>query len=296
MSRRPSWSMGLVLLAAASCSRRPPPPPVPPLPADEILHEKALALQREDRFGEAERTWGDLLSRYPETPRAAEALFWLGFDQARAGKPREALASLGRLAARFPTGPLTGAALLKASQIHRAGGSETDLAHAREDLEQVLARFPESTLAPEARVGLAQICEEALRLEPAIGFYDALAQEAHLPEAGRIAARNEAGRLRGLHAAGPSDAALLTRSNRRLRWGRPQEAREDLEKILARHPSGPLFEEAAYATGLCLALSDRPGDAAERFTPLAETASDAEIREAARHALDRLRRITTKAQ
>lgn len=272
MIRRAAWGLAAAAALLAGCMR-PQETIEPPPPADRTLHRRAVELQREDLFAEAAEVWRDLLDRFPETPYAPEALFWLAFDQAAAGMPREALATLGRLAARFPNGPMTDAGLLAAAGIHLAGGSDGDIANARSELEALLARFPGSPFAPEARLGLALVAEGEGRIDEARTLYADMAREASLAAEDRAALDARAARLEALSSLSEPDAERLFAASFRLVRGFPSDALPGLEGLAARRTTDALGREAAYAAGLAAALL---GDArAEAFLGRASAAADA---------------------
>ncbi len=281
-------SFSLVLFLAVSCTTRRPPPAAPVPPPDLLLYRQALALQKEGRLAEAGTAWEDLLARYPETPRAADALFWLAFDQEAAAHPREALATLGKLVARFPTGPLTPAALLKASQIHWLCGAEPNLAHARQELEEITARFPQNPLALEARLGLARRFEEEGRVEEALSLYASLESDAGLSAEDREPLARWRSRLSRFHEANAELAARLSRAQGHLLKGFPSEALAEFEHLLAGSPPPGIAEEAVYHAGLALALLGRYEASAKHFEMLSKSAADADLKESALHNLERL--------
>lgn len=290
MSRRLDVVVVLAIalpVSFGSCTRGPRETASPLLPEDQGLYSQAIELQRNDFASDAETVWKDLLSRFPETPRAPEALFWLGLDQAIRGDSREALATFGRLVARFPNGPFADAALLGAAGVHLAAGSDGDVAHARSELELLIARFPKSAFAPEARAGLARIAEGGKRIDAALALYGELSGDPSLAEPDRAALAVRTARITELMSVSEDDAALFLEAEFRLVRGQPAEALRQLEGVAERHPEGPLGAETAYAAGLATALLDQPGRAAE-FLARASGAPDASIREDAARARARL--------
>ncbi len=280
----PATALALVAIAPlGSCSRGRPETAPPPAPEDQGLYGQAIELQRNDFIGEAEAVWRALLARFPETPRAPEALFWLGLDQRSRGDAREALATFGRLVARFPNGPFADAALSGAAGIHLAAGSDRDVAHAREELELLVARFPGSPFAPEARIGLARIAEGDGRLDAAVALYDGILRDPATPERDRTGIAGRIARIDGMRAVSPDDAARILAAEFRLVRGQPAEALKALEGIAARRTGSVLEAEAAYAEGLARALLGERAPAEALFARAAG-AADPSLRADAGHA------------
>lgn len=253
-----------------------PPPPAP----DLLLFREAMAFQREGGCAQALAVLDRLVTTYPESPQIEAALFWLGFDQAETGDARKALASLGKLVSRAPNGPYADDALLKAYQIHVRGGTDADLAHALEDLEELLKRFPESPLGPDARLGLAHVLEGQGRIGEALAAYDALLSKAP-PGADLTELKGWAEALRRELASQPRALEALLRGRHLLLRGQWKSALRTLEASLDAGARGWVRETALYYAGLAQAHALDWKGARDRFASLAESAQDPGVREGA---------------
>ncbi len=118
--------------------------------------EKATALLRQ------------VVTQFPKTRSAEEALIALGNGQYGAGKMDEALASFGQYLTTFPRGRFTMEAGLGKAYALEAKG---DFQGASQTLSQTLDRDKEDPLAGEAYVSLARLYEEMKKSDDAMRVY-----------------------------------------------------------------------------------------------------------------------------
>lgn len=127
-----------------------------PLPAPEAsantgernAYRAAFDLLKERRYEEAIAAFKDLLRRYPQGSFAADARFWLAETYYVTRDYAAALDHYDQLIARYPNSERLPSAMLKVGYIHYQEGRRGE---ARAVLEEVSARYPETTEANLAR-------------------------------------------------------------------------------------------------------------------------------------------------
>jgi predicted Zn-dependent protease len=89
----------------------------------------------------------------------------------------------------------------------------------------------------------------------------------------------------------PDAAELYAQAEAAMGRGRPAEARERLERLLARHPRHRLAEPARYELAQMALEAGHPGAAASQLDALLATALDPALEEPARHLRCRVERV-----
>jgi tol-pal system protein YbgF len=110
-------------------------------------YRDALELERKQHHHRAIEAFTGFLVRYPDHPRADNALFWMGEAYLGSGDDARALEQFEAVLARFPDGNKAPDALLKIAQVQKKRG---DRGKAREALERLRKRFPNSDAARRA--------------------------------------------------------------------------------------------------------------------------------------------------
>ena len=119
------------------------------------VYARARLLQRQQRPEPALAAADSLLARYPAHSLADDAHF-LRAELLRAlGRADEALAVLGAFPARFPDSHLTDRSLFVAAEIHERDLGDVSLAIT--GYLDLIARYPGSLLAPEARARIRRL-------------------------------------------------------------------------------------------------------------------------------------------
>ncbi|HEY4038392.1 MAG TPA: tol-pal system protein YbgF [Burkholderiaceae bacterium] len=121
---------------------------------EQASYDSAMALFKANDFRTAVGGLTAFLNRYPQSPYAAAAQFWLGSSYYAIKDYRSAIAAQQTLIDRFPDSPKAPDALLNiaASQIEL-----NDKKSARATLGKVISDFPESDAAKLAKDRLASL-------------------------------------------------------------------------------------------------------------------------------------------
>lgn len=132
----------------------------PPAPVDEGRMQSdyqaayALLSPQQRRYDEAAKAFRAFLEKYPESPLAANAQYWLGEAYYVSQKNAEALAAFEALVEKYPDSAKVPGALYKIGRIKAAEG---DKAAARQAYQRVLKAYPSSPAANLARKQLEQL-------------------------------------------------------------------------------------------------------------------------------------------
>lgn len=114
----------------------------PPVPAGaEELYGSAYRNFLKGDFAAAAKEFSEYVKRFSSEDLAGNSQYWLGEALANMGKSKEALDAFNLTAKNFPNSSKAPAALLRASEIARAGG---DKAGARAFLEKIRDNYPAS--------------------------------------------------------------------------------------------------------------------------------------------------------
>jgi tol-pal system protein YbgF len=121
---------------------------------EQAAYESAMASFKANDFRNAVGGLSSFLARYPQSPYAPAAQFWLGSSYYAIKDYRSAIAAQQTLIDRFPDSPRAGDALLNiaASQIEL-----NDRKSARATLNKILHDFPDSDAAKLAKERLASL-------------------------------------------------------------------------------------------------------------------------------------------
>jgi tol-pal system protein YbgF len=146
-----------------------PPPPVPvappPAPAatsaspaeQQAAYEKALAILREGRYGEAAAAFNQFLQNYPGSPYADNTYYWLGETYYVTRDFDRALAAFNQIVTSYPQSPKMAGARLKIGYIYY---EKQDWASAKRELNNLTVAYPDSTEARLANERLQRMKKE----------------------------------------------------------------------------------------------------------------------------------------
>ncbi len=132
------------------------------LPAAEPQRFRALLTLGHCRY--RQKDFDKALAAYieaaksPESPTAADALYWSGNANLGLNKPADAAAQFSRLPARFPNSELAAKATFKSGEAYRAA-KQDDAASAA--FRVVIEKYPQSEHAGQAKQALAAIVDSA---------------------------------------------------------------------------------------------------------------------------------------
>ena len=237
-----------VLAPGARAQARPAPGAVPVAadPARETLaFDEARALYDGRLYGPAARAFDDFLDRYPESPRASEALFLQAEATLATADDAGAAALFAQFEADYPASPLVARARLALGRYYYA---QDDYDRAEAALVEALARPAPPALEAEAAYLLGQTALKQGRPDAAVEAF-ARAAEADTPFA---------------------PAALYALGYVYAEQGEPALAASAFERLAERYPGTP--EEQAVGLGLA--------EAYLRTGRLAEAAAEIEGRRA----------------
>jgi tol-pal system protein YbgF len=134
------------------------------LPSPETLeggeqdaYRRAFELLKERDYDAAKQEFAAMLVRYPEGQYADNGVYWLGEIGYVTKDYPAALTHFNRLVSDYPGSPKLPAAMLKLGYIHY---DQQDLAQARNMLEAVTERFPDTTEGRLAQGRLEQMTRE----------------------------------------------------------------------------------------------------------------------------------------
>jgi tol-pal system protein YbgF len=143
----------------------PPPAAAPPAPAittaspaeQQAAYEKALAILREGRYGEAAAAFNQFLEKYPGSVYADNTYYWLGETYYVTRDFDRSLASFNQLVTSYPQSPKVLGARLKIGYIYY---EKQDWAAARRELGSLVTANPDSTEARLASERLQRMKKE----------------------------------------------------------------------------------------------------------------------------------------
>lgn len=113
-------------------------------PEEQAAYEQALNILREGRYADAAQAYRQFLATYPNGRYADNAQYWLAETQYVTRQFPQALEEFGKVVNGYPNSTKLPDALLKMGYIHYEQG---DWKAARESLQAVKQRFPDSTAA-----------------------------------------------------------------------------------------------------------------------------------------------------
>ncbi len=194
--------------------------------------------------------------------RKAEALHWLGSSYAKQKKYAEALRALQQAREVEPAWSGQDRTLLLLAFVQ---AEQKQLRQAIGTAEELLQRFPQSPLAPEAYYRLGQYAAQAGQAAKALEAY------------GQVVALWPKSRW--------VPYALLGRGLLQLDSGRNQAAVQDLDALLSRFPRHELVPQARLGRGLALFNQKQYTEAAEELRRLLETKPPAALEAQGRYYL-----------
>lgn len=146
----------------AAATATPPAPAATPQPGvatpeEQAAYEQALNILREGRYADAAQAYRQFLTTWPNGRYADNAQYWLAETQYVTRQFPQALDEFGKVVNGYPNSAKLPDALLKMGYIHYEQG---DWKAARENLQAVTQRFPDSTAARLASERLQRMDRE----------------------------------------------------------------------------------------------------------------------------------------
>lgn len=126
-------------------------------PDEQAAYEQALNILREGRYADAAQAYRQFLANYPHGRYVDNAQYWLAETQYVTRQFPQALEEFGKVVNGYPNSAKAPDALLKMGYIHYEQG---DWKAARENLQGVTQRFPDSTAARLASERLQRMDRE----------------------------------------------------------------------------------------------------------------------------------------
>lgn len=126
-------------------------------PEEQAAYEQALNILREGRYADAAQAYRQFLTTWPNGRYADNAQYWLAETQYVTRQFPQALEEFGKVVNGYPNSAKLPDALLKMGYIHYEQG---DWKAARENLQAVAQRFPDSTAARLASERLQRMDRE----------------------------------------------------------------------------------------------------------------------------------------
>lgn len=147
---------------APAATATPPAPAATPqagvaTPEEQAAYEQALNILREGRYADAAQAYRQFLVTWPNGRYADNAQYWLAETQYVTRQFPQALEEFGKVVNGYPNSAKLPDALLKMGYIHYEQG---DWKAARENLQAVAQRFPDSTAARLASERLQRMDRE----------------------------------------------------------------------------------------------------------------------------------------
>lgn len=130
--------------APSAPAEAPPPAAARPTGSDQQNYDAAFALLQSRRYDEAARAFETFLTQFPTSPRADNAVYWLGETHYVRGQYNDAVTVFRRVIEQYPQSDKVPDALLK------VGFSQLELGDrnaARTSLQEVMRQFPDATAA-----------------------------------------------------------------------------------------------------------------------------------------------------
>jgi tol-pal system protein YbgF len=123
-----------------------PPPAVAARPAgsDQQNYDAAFALLQGRKYDEAAKAFETFLAQFPTSPRADNAVYWLGETHYVRGQYNDAVTVFRRVIEQYPQSDKVPDALLKVGYSQVELG---DRSAARTSLQEVMRQFPDTTAA-----------------------------------------------------------------------------------------------------------------------------------------------------
>ena len=113
-----------------------------------------LLVSPEKRYADASKAFGQFLEKYPQSPLADNAQYWLAEANYVLQKNDTALSEFDKLIKQYPSSPKVPGALLKSGYIYHSTGK---IDQAKKMLNQVISQYPGSSEASLAKKRLQRI-------------------------------------------------------------------------------------------------------------------------------------------
>lgn len=107
----------------------------------ELIFDEAFLQYQQGSYQTAAEGFAEVVSRFPDSPRAGDALYYMGLCHESTGEHHRAIEELMALYITRPHSPRAPAALSRAARIYSEHGAEADARRVREIL---LDRYPDS--------------------------------------------------------------------------------------------------------------------------------------------------------
>lgn len=134
-----------------------PPRAATPTPPEQQAYDAAFQLLKQGLYDQAGKGFSDFIARYPKSALADNAQYWVAEAAYVRRDFRAALDEFNRVVMDYPDSPKVPDALLKLGYTHYELGAYDK---ARESLNQVIARYPNTSVAKSAEQRLAKLAKE----------------------------------------------------------------------------------------------------------------------------------------
>lgn len=128
-----------------------------PTPQEQQAYDAAFSLLKQGLYDQAGKGFADFIARYPKSALADNAQYWVAEAAYVRRDFRAALEEFTRVIKDYPDSPKVPDALLKLGYTHYELGAYDK---ARETLNQVIARYPNTSVAKSAEQRLAKLAKE----------------------------------------------------------------------------------------------------------------------------------------
>lgn len=125
-----------------------------PAEGPQALYDRGYAFFHQKRYAEAESDFRQVLDRFPTSPLADNALFWIGESRYARGDLSSALGAYSETLERFPDGNKASHALYKAGRCLEALGRPAEAREAYRELRERFGGTAMADLAAERERGL----------------------------------------------------------------------------------------------------------------------------------------------
>ncbi|WP_243366508.1 tetratricopeptide repeat protein [Fundidesulfovibrio soli] len=142
---------GAAPAAAPSVSAK---PAASPGMEEQTLYTDALRAVSANKSEEGRRKFNDFLAKYPNSPKAPEALYWIGESYIADKSYNQAILSLKEVTVRFPSDPKAEEALYRIAEAYERLG---DKSNAVFHLKLLVDEHPKSDFAAKAKQKLKQL-------------------------------------------------------------------------------------------------------------------------------------------
>jgi tol-pal system protein YbgF len=115
-----------------------------PAGSDQQNYDAAFALLQGRKYDEAAKAFETFLAQFPTSPRADNAVYWLGETHYVRGQYNDAVTVFRRVIEQYPQSDKVPDALLKIGYSQVELG---DRSAARTSLQEVMRQFPDTTAA-----------------------------------------------------------------------------------------------------------------------------------------------------